>query len=121
MLRCIECLVQSLPFHTADAGKRSLFWAGPPLVGHYRDTTWGRGRKGRIISVTFSPEESHTDNRIMPVINEFTTEFNQLKALRIITGKLHPNPSRFWEIFIFFIFSCSSLMQLLEGPPPPPS
>lgn len=70
--------------------------------------------------MTFSPGESHTDNHIMPVINEFTTEFNQLKALnhhRKITSK----SQQILGNFHFIHFFCSSLMQLLEGSPPPPS
>ena len=56
--------------------------------------------------MTFSPGESHTDNRIMPVINEFTTEFNQLKALnhhRKITSKSQQILGNFLFFSFFFI------------------
>ena len=54
----------------------------------------------------------------MPVINEFTTEFNQLNHHRKITSKSQQILGNF---HFFHFFFCSSLMQLLEGPPPPPS
>lgn len=58
--------------------------------------------------VTFPPGESHTDNHIMPVINEFTTEFNQLKALnhhRKIISKSQQilGNFRFIHFFLFIL------------------
>ena len=63
--------------------------------------------------MTFSPGESHTDNHIKPVINEFTTEFNQLKALnhhRKVTTKTQQILGNFHFIH-FFLFIIDSVVR----------
>ena len=51
--------------------------------------------------------EKGEDYRIMPVINEFTTEFNQLNHHRKITSKSQQILGNF---HFFHFFFCASLM-----------